>query len=620
MTRFFLFQRQTDPDWSAGKKAGFWIWNFGFVILAAIGIGLVSLRLALGPYSLEIFQGYRECLPILLLNLLVPVALMVLLYGLTGRSGASFLVTAVVILGLSAANYYKLTFRDDPMMFADLLLIKEAAGIAGNYHLFLNTRLTLTLVCVAVGWLFLHLCVRGRPKRRGRVIWSLAGVAAWAITIPLCLSSTIYDVHAVNYGHLDNQWSSTQQYISRGFIYPFVHSAGEAFEIPPEGYSTQAARTALAQFQDADIPEDQKVNILAVMLEAYNDFTKFGTPALSEDVYEVWHQLEAEGYSGNLVTNIFAGGTVDTERCFLTGLPTLSNFRSDTNSYVWYLETQGYTVEGMHPSADWFYNRKNINQYLGFSEYYFMENYFSDLTEWSTAGDDIFFPELLKRYREATAEGTPYFNFSVTYQGHGPYSGSEYYWPYSPDSLLLDGDQYTQEERYILANYFASIKNTNDNLKALTDSLREDPEPVVLVLFGDHNPWMGDGNSVYKAIGMDFDMSTQQGFLDYYSTRYIIWANDAAKAVLGSSFQGTGPDISPCFLMQQVFDLCGWTGPAYMQASRSVAAQVPVIHTTGQYLVDGTLTPELDPDKQALVSDYMNLQYYWRKHFAYGKE
>ena len=140
------------------------------------------------------------------------------------------------------------------------------------------------------------------------------------------------------------------------------------------------------------------------------------------------------------------------------------------------------------------------------------------------------------------------------------------------------------------------------------------------MLFGDHNPWMGDGNSVYKAIGMDFDMSTQQGFLDYYSTRYIIWANDAAKAVLGSSFQGTGPDISPCFLMQQVFDLCGWTGPAYMQASRSVAAQVPVIHTTGQYLVDGTLTPELDPDKQALVSDYMNLQYYWRKHFAYGKE
>lgn len=135
MRRFFLFQRQPDPDWSAGKKVGFWIWNFGFVALAAIGIGLVSLRLALGPYSFEIFQGYLECLPVLLLNLLVPVALMLLLYGLTGRSGASFLVTAAVILGLSVANYYKLTFRDDPMMFADLLLIKEAGKMAGKAYL-----------------------------------------------------------------------------------------------------------------------------------------------------------------------------------------------------------------------------------------------------------------------------------------------------------------------------------------------------------------------------------------------------------------------------------------------------------------------------------------------------
>lgn len=620
MGRFFLFQRQPDPDWSAGKSVGFWIWNFGLVVLSAIGIGLVSLRLALGPYDKELFQGYLECLPVLLLNLLVPVALMVLLYGLTGRSGASFLVTAAIILGLSVANYYKLTFRDDPMMFSDLLLIKEAGNMVGNYQLFLNTRLVLTLVCVAAGWLFLHFFVRGRPRRRGRLSWTLLGVAAWAVTIPLCLSNTIYNVHAVNYTYLDNVWSSTQQYISRGFIYPFVHSAAEAFETPPEGYSTRKAQSVLAQYQDTDIPEDRKVNVIAVMLEAYNDFTKFGTPALSDDVYAVWHQLEAEGYSGNLVTNIFAGGTVDTERCFLTGCPEVSNFRSDTNSYAWYFRTQGYTVEGMHPSAAWFYNRSNINQYLGFSQYYFMENYFSDLTEWPTAGDDIFFPELLKKYKEATADGTPYFNFSVTYQGHGPYSGTEYYWEYAPDSLLLNGDQYTDEERYTLANYFACIKNTNENLKVLTDSLREDPEPVVLVLFGDHNPWMGDGNSVYHAIGIDFDTDDQQGFLDYYSTRYIIWANDAAREVLGAGLQGTGPDISPCFLMQQVFDLCGWTGPAFMQAGRAVSAEVPVIHTTGQYLADGILTQELDSDRSALVSDYMILQYYWRKHFAYGKD
>ena len=52
---------------------------------------------------------------------------------------------------------------------------------------------------------------------------------------------------------------------------------------------------------------------------------------------------------------------------------------------------------------------------------------------------------------------------------------------------------------------------------------------MVIVVFGDHNPWLGDGNAVYKAIGLDLDFSTEEGFYNYYSTRYLIWANDAAK-------------------------------------------------------------------------------------------
>lgn len=620
MKDFFLFQRQSSTDWSAGKKAAYWCWNLGLLLLSAIGIGSVSLILAPGPYTLTLAEGYWECPLIILMNLLAPIALILLIYGITGRSGASFLVTAAIILGLSFGNYYKLFFRDDPVMFADMFILKEAFNMSGNYHLFLDRKLIAAIVSVVFGWAFLHLFARARLKKRGRLAGILIGVAAWAVTIPLCLSSTVYDVHTAHYDHLENIWSSTQQYIARGFIYPFLHSSKNAFEAPPEGYDKGQAAAMLAQYQDSDIPEDRKVNIVGVMLEAYNDFTKFGTPAISDDVYAVWHQLEQEGYSGNLVTNIFAGGTVDTERCFLTGYSTLPNFRSNANSYAWYFQTQGYTVEGMHPSADWFYNRRNINQYLGFSQYYYMENYFSDLTEWETAGDSIFFPELLKSYQNATRSGKPYFNFSVTYQGHGPYSATDYYWEYPQDSLLLDPEQYTDENRLILANYFASIKSTNENLKVFADYLRTDSEPVVLVLFGDHNPWLGDGNSVYDAIGLTFDLDTQQGFLDYYSTRYIIWANDAAKEVLGADFQGEGPDISPCFLMQQVFDLCGWTGPAYMQAARTVSAEVPVVHTAGQYMVDGVLTRELESEDKALVSDFMNLQYYWRKHFAYGKD
>jgi hypothetical protein len=615
-TACFLFQRRPDRGWSGGKKALYWVWNLGMLLLAAVGITLVSLMLAVGSYALRLCLGYFERPLIFALNLLPCAALLFLLYGLTGRAGCSFLITCVPVLGLAVGNYYKLAFRDDPVMFADLLVLKEAGTMAGQYQLFFDKKLALTLVCVVLGWAILHVFVRVRPSGRGRVGCALICAAAWVGILPLCRSDTVYNTHAAHYTHLDNVWSATQQYIAHGCLYPFLHSLNDAFETPPEGYDKSATAQLLAQYEDADIPEDQKVNIVGIMLEAYNDFTKFGVPELAQDVYQVWHQLEEEGYSGNLVTNIFAGGTVDTERCFLTGDSTLGNFRGRTNSYVWYFRSQGYLVEGMHPCYQWFYNRSNINENLGFEDYKFVETYFGQFTDGNVALDDVFFPELLRAYQEGTAGDEPYFSFSVTYQGHGPYDSDVCWWGEKGDFVVDDGT-YTQEEQYILDNYFGSIANTNQHLKELTDYFRQDDEPVILILFGDHNPWMGDGNSVYTALGVNFDMSTQEGFLNYYSTRYIIWANDAAKEILGCDFQGEGPDLGPYFLMSQLFQLCGWEGPAYMQAIADVPEQVSVIHTTGRYLENGVLTDSLSEQGALLVNRYQALQYYWRNTFAY---
>ncbi len=615
-----LFQETPPAQWTGRRRILYWVWNYGMVLAAGLGIGLVSLLLALGHYAPGIARGYFECPLILALNVLPVMALTLLFYGLLGRAHWAFLASAVVVLGFSCGNYYKLMFRDDPLMFADMLYLREAGNMAGQYHLFLDWKLILMLVCVVLGFVVLRFLVRGRPRRGGRIAGAAAGAAAIAALVPALLSPGIYDGAAAYYDRLSNRWSATQQYIAHGFVYPFLYSINEAVETPPAGYDAEASAALLSQYEDADIPEEKKVNILGIMLEAYNDFTRFGTVDLAADVYEVWHDLEAEGYSGSLLTNIFAGGTIDTERCFLTGYSNLINFRTATNAYPWYFQSQGYTVEGMHPCYDWFYNRQNVNAYLGFSNYYFVENYFTDLTGGGVALDDIFFPELLKTYQAGAAQDAPYFNFSVSYQGHGPYSSETCEWGELGDYVINDG-RFTQEEQTILENYFGSIYNTNQHLKELTDYLREDEEPVVLILFGDHNPWMGDGNTVYEAMGLNLDLSTEEGFYNYYATRYIIWANDAAKEVLGSDFQGEGPTISPNFLMNVVFQQCGWEGPAYLQALEPVMEQVPVINTaTGLYVENGQVTDTLSPEGAALVQEYSCLQYYRRQNFAYRTE
>ena len=51
---------------------------------------------------------------------------------------------------------------------------------------------------------------------------------------------------------------------------------------------------------------------------------------------------------------------------------------------------------------------------------------------------------------------------------------------------------------------------------------------------------VGEGNSVYEMLGIDLDVSTLEGFYNYYATPYIMYANDAAKQITGNQFVGEG--------------------------------------------------------------------------------
>jgi hypothetical protein len=113
-----------------------------------------------------------------------------------------------------------------------------------------------------------------------------------------------------------------------------------------------------------------------------------------------------------------------------------------------------------------------------------------------------------------------------------------------------------------------------------------------------------------------FDTSTLGGFYDYYSTPYLIWANDAAKETLGQEFTGHGGDFSPCFLMAELFDQCGWEGPGFMQLQRAVRDVTPLLHQQGLYLVDGQLSDALSGEDKSVVDAYRWAEYYREKRGA----
>ena len=609
----FLLKTRPEDGLSAPHRAAFWLWNVLLMEGAALVLGMLSLVLAPAQFGWQMFFDYLDHPGLIALNLVPPVVLMALFYGIAGRAWLAYVLTALPVLGLSIGNYYKLAFRDDPVIAADLLLLGEAGNMAGKYRLFWFNKLTAVLICAALSVILLALLARGKPLGRFRAVTAGAALVCALAMVPVYGSDDIYQANA-NEEHI-NKWASSQQYMSRGLLYPFLHSIKDAFPEPPEGYDQKEAAQWLEAYQDADIPEDRKVNIVGVMLEAFADFSSFDQIEFTQDVYAGIHALEAEGYSGNLLTNIFAGGTVNTERAFLTGVGSGDHdYRSNTSSYAWYLKSQGYQTSGDHPSSAWFYNRENINEFLGFDSYRFTDNFYREIAHDETAWDRDFFPELTKSVLEQIEDDAPLFSFSVSYQGHGPYGDYECWWGEVED--YFSNTDLEPASRYILSNYLGSILDTQKHLTAMADAFRQSDEPIVLVVFGDHKPWLGNGNSVYEDLGIDLSQETDGSFYNYWSTRYLIWANDAAKEALGTDLVGKGPDISPCFLMNVLFDQLGWTGDAYMQAVNQCREALPVIHNYGTCLTaDGQLMRAPSGEQAELVRKFECLGYYRAHHF-----
>ena len=605
------------PDTPAGQRTLLGIRPWIYLTGLGCCIGLLTLLLAATAYvplpGLHLFCSYLLHPLLTALNLLIPVGLIWLFYLITGRCWAAYLGSAVPCLAISLVNYYKIRLRGDPMLGADLLLVNEAGGIMGHYTLDITWVIVLTALCFLAGLLFsIFLMPRSTLRKMTRIFGAVACLAAlWASYPTLYTNPNIYNKTANN--RVINPWSDVELFLSKGVLYPFLYSTRDMFPQPPVGYEEEQAKALLESFQDSDIPVEEKVDVVGIMLEAFCDLTDF--PALANEpavqqVYAPWHTLEAQSIHGDLITNIFAGGTVNSEWSFLTGYTQYDQFRSPTDSYVWYLREQGYDTLFHHPGYNWFYNRQNVNEYLGFRESLFTDNCFGSMVDPMTAvldSDTIVVDYLLEELAQERDE--PLFSFSVTYQNHGPYSAD----PSENPRLTPAQSGWSEESCNILNSYLRGVENTISNMTRMIDALERREEPVVVVLFGDHKPWMGNANSVYTEIGANFDFSTLDGFRTYYTTPYLIWANPAAREVLDETFTGEGGDFSPCFLMPRLFDACGWEGPDFMQLSRQLREMSPLVHITNRFLVGDTLSNTLSPEDSQFYLNFLSAQYYREK-------
>lgn len=613
------------PDETAdpARRRAHRAWLYGWLALMGLGVGLLSLMLsACAAPSIPhraLFWSYFRLPWLLVLNLFPPIALVFLGFFLFRRPWAALLTSAVPTLLLSLGNYYKIQLRGDPVLATDLKLLRTAGGIVGHYTLELTSPVLLLLGSFAAMLLFSIFLMRSEPLRgRIRPLGVLLSLTLLlGAYFAFCSDAAIYDKKTDN-SAIFITWSDLELSLSKGTVYPFLYSVQQLFPSSPDGYAEQDAAALLTQYEDADLPADEKVTVVGVMLEAFCDLTDF--PVLAEipavqEVYAPLHELEEKYLSGDLLTNIFAGGTTDTEWGFLTGYSTHEDFLAPTNSYVWYFKQQGYDTLYRHPGYNWFYDRVNVNNYLGFDESVFQENGFADLITMNDAlyySDAVLYDYLLADLDARTPDDAPLFLFSVTYQNHGPYPTHTYWEEY----VTVEDTGWSYETCCILNNYLVGIERTIRELCRFVDELEARDTPIVLVFFGDHKPWLGNGNSVYTELGISLDTASAEGFRNYFSTPYAICANSAAQNALDGDFTGDGGDFSPCYLMQRLFDACAWQGPAFLQLQRAVHDTLPMMNSWGYFWQDGAPTGVLSDEDMTLYQQYRYVEYYREQHFA----
>lgn len=594
-----------------------------FILLASAALSLVGLMLGY-VMSIEVITHFMSHPLLLLLNTLPLTLFMLFIYFATSRIWCSFLFGGGLFLIFELVNRFKLELRDDPLIPYDLLLGGEVANVVKLSDLTISKYLFAMIILFLVASLFLIFFVKSaRLKAIPRIIATLLCIAG----MTLAFTSMFNDSQRFSSKEEGfNIYSTADMYRSRGFIYSFLLDLRTLRQIKPEGYTKQEAQQLLEQYTLSDEDESSaKPNVIAIMGEAFYDIDRI--PGIKfidgTDPLKNYKEILEEAYHGSIVTSVFGGGTGSTEFSFLTGhsttllpngvTPYKTHIRSKKYSLARYFSEYGYSTTALHPGHPWFYNRQNVYKFFEFDNIFFKPD--MELTDkdfrYGYVRDQAAMEFILSDYdRHLKADQqTPYFNFTVTIENHGPY-----YYKKADDKILVKPDGMADSTYNMINSYIYGLRESDRALGYLVSELKSSDEPFVLLYFGDHLPFLNNDYEGYKAL--DFNIGQGKGieaFLNHYETPYFIWSNDAARELIekntGHVPVGAGPKISTCFLPVELQKYIGLNPSPYFAFLSRLEESLPVV-THYYYKQDGEFVTELSAENRQLLSDYSELQYY----------
>jgi len=486
----------------------------------------------------------------------------------------------------SAIEFFKYESNGMHFDIADIFMTSDLGKIASFAPIRPTSGLVMALVCLILYTVALFLLNIKLPVRKR--IGAISGICALIVFTGMFAFKPVYKViysfFEINNEKDVNIFTTEEKFDNNMLIAGITESISRQFDsilLPPDDYSSEAVGKILniAANNSENIPNSsalqEKADVIVVMCEAFCDMRRVNGIEVPNGVYDGFDYVadSANAYSGRAVVPAFCNGTARTEFELLFGLPvkSLNNpfiphtlLRLDgvtKETFAKYYREAGYSTAYVHPFVRNFYNRGRTYEEYGFDRLVFMDDF--DIATNMKNGyidDASVFRQILSMLDKSDA---PMYIHATTMQNHKPYD--------------IEGYDGTEQEYYL-----DLVRTTSAALKDFYDELSKRDRPAIVLFVGDHLPYFGVEDDIYRQAGFTADNCGE-----LYEQSFLIFANYAAD--YGAMPQST---VSAFYLPHLLNALSGVSGTGDFAAEDFVDAMlvkmnaIPVYADTNEVIAN----------------------------------
>ena len=596
----------------------------GFILVEAYNRGFWHVG---APLSYKIAEPFSS---MFLLNILLYYLFYLFLAFLAGSFRVGYSIASALLMLVAVINYYVVQFRGNPIVPWDLLSVRTAGNVAGNYDYTIKWQMLLA----PFGFIFLIL-ISIKMNAKFRLLPVRLGGAAIVLSALILLVSGLQSDEMKTFWGIDTTlFTPNVRCTKNGFWPAFLSNLSFLNVNKPDGYSPSKAEEIAREAEDsydnaAAAATVQNPNIIIIMNEAFSDLSVLGDFNTSEDYMPGFRSLMEKYTSGHLMVSVKGGNTANTEyeclssdtMAFLPpGCVVFQQYiHSDIPTAATYLKGLGYRTIGMHPYNGSGWERDRVYPLMGFDEFLDLNDFRGADKLRNYVSDKGAFDKIIDIF-ESKPEGESDFIFLVTMQNHSGYTPKETDNGFKEEVILTDAPLQTGDV-VAAERYLTLIKYSDLAFSGLIDYFEKNvTEPTVIVMFGDHEPGDYITDVIDELVGNEsFDTasdnsgaadSTEESLEDvqkHYLVPYVIWNN------FGAQKREDADLISANYLCPMIFEDAGLELNPYQKFLLQMREQVPAVAAGAYADPEGTFHSwsgaEEDADRSEILNNYNILQY-----------